>query len=225
MLSHTLPFPLVCMSGGYGQIARFALIIPPFASTMSHVLRWHLWACEHCTRVTGASPKGECPRHDGEPRCMARTRQQKLPYLLGICLIAVCALQTSAYDLNLPAGYSFIGNNLSRPPNDLNTILGPSAGIIPAGSEVFKWQNGSNYTAPYLYSIYDGTTWSSNLSFAPGEAVFLRVSSPVSLTFTGVAATLNLPVNTGSFNPLKDGRFFAYSDQHPPGGTSVWSTI
>ena len=153
---------------------------------------------------------------------MARTRQQKQPYLLGICLIALCALQTSAYDLNLPAGYNFIGNNLSRPPNDLNTILGPSAGIIPAGSEVFKWQNGSNSAAPYLCSIYDGTTWSSNLSFAPGEAVFLRVSSPVSLTFTGVAATLNLPVEIGGNN---DDKLYTYSDQHPPGGTSDWFTI
>jgi hypothetical protein len=124
--------------------------------------------------------------------------------------------------LNLPAGFSLLGNNLDRPADDLNTILGPSAGAIPAGSEVYKWQNGGIATTPWLHSVYNGTTWSSDLSFAPGEAVFLEVFSPVTLTFTGVPATLNLPVNIGVPN---DGHFYAYSDQHPPGGAGNFFTI
>ena len=141
--------------------------------------------------------------------------------IVGACLTAIQTFALS-YTVNLQAGFNLLGNHLDNPNNDLNTILGPSAGAIPAGSLVAKWQNGGNFNTPWQFSTYNGTTWSSDFSFAPGEAVFLEVPNAMTLTFSGSAATLNLPDNVGT---VGDGTLWAYSDQHLPASTSDYVSI
>jgi hypothetical protein len=94
-------------------------------------------------------------------------------------------------NLELPAGFSLIANQLDRGQNTLNDVL-PDA---PFGASIFKFNPA---TAGFESSINFGT-WEPNLSLAPGEGAFLQLDAPATITFVGeVRQGNNLTVNIPS---------------------------
>ena len=94
------------------------------------------------------------------------------------------------YTLNLPAGFSFVADQLVKP--------GQSFPIPPDGTIAYKWSEAAQmYSSPYSY--IGGLGWDpQELTVNPGEGVLLNLPIAASLTFYGDRMTPVLPVSVGS---------------------------
>jgi len=86
------------------------------------------------------------------------------------------------FNVTVPTGFSMIANQLDTTDKKLSTIL-PT---VPDGTTVYKWTGGG-----FTSRTYDGLdgAWGpdGNITFGPGEGLFIRNSSgsPFTLTFVG----------------------------------------
>lgn len=80
-------------------------------------------------------------------------------------------------NVDVPAGFSMIANQLNNGDNSLNTVI-PNAEV---GTTIFKFNptSGGFETATFI------ADWNPNLTLAPGEGAFIQVGSDTVITFVG----------------------------------------
>jgi hypothetical protein len=97
-------------------------------------------------------------------------------------------------NLNLPAGFAMIANQLNASPNNnLSTIL-PNLTI---GSTVYKF-NETTATFDSFLSLGAGAGWLPDTTLAPGEGAFLQLAAATTVTLVGevpqgTALTVSMP--------------------------------
>jgi hypothetical protein len=118
--------------------------------------------------------------------------------LLSIGAIAMAVVnasaQTNVYSLNVVGyanigfgqGDNWIGNPLDNTPNTLSNLF---IGGAPVGTTISLWN--STLDLFTLASTFDGTSWSSDLTLAPGMGVLLNTPSPFTNTFVGNVLDFN----------------------------------
>jgi hypothetical protein len=108
---------------------------------------------------------------------------------LFICLSAVGAAKAeNEYTANIvsyvnipfSAGDNLIGNPLSNSTNDLNHIFS----LVPTGSTFSPWDPSTRQYFP-ASTYYDGSGWSENYMFVPGEGALFHTPSTFTNTYVG----------------------------------------
>jgi len=122
-----------------------------------------------------------------------RTKTLLLTAVLGVAGVAATTAQAqSVYSqnavgyvtLSLGAGFTIIANPLNNTTNDVNTIL---TNGIATGTVLYKWSPTSQL---YVQSTFAGGKWNgsgagNDPTLNPGEAAFIKVAAPTSVTFVG----------------------------------------
>jgi len=99
--------------------------------------------------------------------------------------------QSNVYSLNvvgyvsigLTNGFNMIGNPLDKDGTGTNnTCVGVFSNSLPAGSQIYKFVGGG-FNQTISFAARGG--WSGDLSFNPGEGIFLSVPANTSFTFVG----------------------------------------
>jgi hypothetical protein len=102
---------------------------------------------------------------------------------IGVLIWLLGALNSFAdsYTLTVPPGTSTIANYLDHGANTLDEVLTN----LPDGTQILKWNCGSYTTYTYSNSIPGWSPGGGTLK--PGEGAFIsnRLSSPLTITFTG----------------------------------------
>jgi hypothetical protein len=126
--------------------------------------------------------------------------QLRIVLLLAAVTLAASLQQAAAIvgfvNHTFPIGYSMFGNPLDA-ANNLNSII-PTA---PAGATVYLWDDPlQQYTSS---STFNGTSWSTDFTLAPGTAAVMYAPSPFLNTYVGTVLdadggpydgfTVNLP--------------------------------
>ncbi len=105
---------------------------------------------------------------------------------LGVCFTCVPLLLAQAQvvgyvNSTFYAGDNLFGNPLLHAPDDLNSLFGPST---PIGTTVSLWD--ATLGRFGTSSMWNGSSWSLDLTLAPGTGVLLHTPAPFTNTFTGV---------------------------------------
>jgi hypothetical protein len=117
-----------------------------------------------------------------------RTKTLLLTAVLGVAGVASTMAQSGAVysqnavgyvTLSLGAGFSIIANPLNAVTNDLNSILGG----LPNGTAIYKFNPA---TEGYVLSTLLGGKWlPTDQVLNPGEAAFIKLAAPATVTFVG----------------------------------------
>jgi hypothetical protein len=116
--------------------------------------------------------------------------------ILGAALLAAGAAtsmaQSNVYslnvvgyiNLNMTNGYNLVANQLDFDGTGTNnTIIGVFSNNLPVGSIVYKFVSGSFNN--YIYGRGGWPPSANGVSFNPGEALFITIPSPVTITTVG----------------------------------------